>query len=101
MRCRTRTSPRSTRLPPANARKPSARERCSRADGFRVALLAHEHRDGLALEVDVGFAADVDGYPLDGAAGEAPRHHARIVVRDAGATVTADTEPLAADHELA
>ena len=35
--------------------------------------LAGEHRGGLALEVDVRLAADVDGDPVQGAAGERPR----------------------------
>jgi hypothetical protein len=34
------------------------------------ALFPSEHGLGLAFEVDVGIAADVDGDPLDGPAGE-------------------------------
>ena len=36
-------------------------------------LLAHEHRLGLALEVDVRLAADVDRDAVDRAAGERVR----------------------------
>src|SRR4051794_11463484 len=66
-----------------------------------MALLAHEHGDGLVLEVGVGLAADVDGYPLDGAPGEAPGHLPRIVAGNACATVAADAKSLAGQRELA
>jgi len=33
-------------------------------------LFAHDHERGFAFEVHVGVAADVDRYPVDGAAGE-------------------------------
>ena len=52
-------------------------------------LLAHQHGLGLAFEVDVGFAAHVDGDPVDGAAGEAVRPFARVVRRDRVADVAA------------
>jgi hypothetical protein len=41
------------------------------ADSYR--LLSGKHGLGLALEIDVGGAADVDGDPLDRAAGKAVR----------------------------
>src|SRR4051812_38198402 len=64
-------------------------------------LLAHHHRHRFAFEVCVWLATDVDGYPLDGAAAEAPRHHTRVVISDTGARVAADAQAFAADHELA
>src|SRR4051794_4807166 len=65
-----------------------------------TALLAHDHGDGFAFEVGVGLAAHVDRHPVDRAAGEPPRHHARVVAGDAGAAVATHAQPLAADHEL-
>src|SRR5213592_2729731 len=44
-----------------------------------VRLLTHEHRLRFAFEVDVGIAADVDGDPLDRAAGETVRRPVRVV----------------------
>src|SRR4051812_48740419 len=64
-------------------------------------LLAHHHRHRFAFQIGVRLATDIDGYPLDRAAREAPRHHARIVIGDAGAGVAADAQPFATDHELA
>ena len=40
--------------------------------------LTREHGGGFAFEVDVGFAADVDGHPVQGAAGERPRGGAEV-----------------------
>src|SRR4051794_8767636 len=40
-------------------------------------LFTGHHRDGLALEVDVGLAADVDRDAVDGAAGERVRFASR------------------------
>src|SRR5689334_1214578 len=50
----------------------------------RCWLLARDHRGGLAFEVDVGLAADVDRHHVDGAAGEVPGALARVVGGDAG-----------------
>src|SRR4051794_40678350 len=66
-----------------------------------VALLARAHRDGLALEVDVGLAADVDRHAVDGAAGELPRLAAGVVAGDRVRAVAPDAQPLAGDGELA
>src|SRR5436190_5757540 len=71
-----------------------------RAPSPSQTLLAHQHRDGFALQVDVRLATDVDGDAPDRPTGESPRLHARIVVGDAGAPVAPDAEPLARDHEL-
>ena len=51
---------------------------------------------GLALEVEVRLAADVDRDAPDRPAGEAPRLGPRVVGGDAGAAVAPDAEPLAA-----
>ena len=64
-------------------------------------LLPGQHRDGLALEVDVGLAADVDGDAVDRAAGERPRRVAGVVVGDRLAAVAPDAQPLAGERELA
>src|SRR3954453_4515536 len=64
-------------------------------------LLAHEHGDGLALEVGVRLATDVDGNPFDRAAGEAPRHLPGIVPGDAFPGVAPYGESLAGQRELA
>src|SRR5436309_3197581 len=64
-------------------------------------LLAHKHGDGLVLKVRVGLAADIDGYPLDGAAGEAPWHLPRVVAGNTCATVASDAKSLAGERELA
>src|SRR5574340_1686659 len=45
-------------------------------------LLAGEHRGCFAFEVDVGFAAHVDGDPFQGSAGERPGGGAGVVVGD-------------------
>src|SRR3954467_4695196 len=72
-------------------------------DGLGVGdrSLAHEHGGRLTLQVEVRLATDVHGDANDDAAGEVPRQFAGVVVRDAGATVASDAEPLAGDHELA
>src|SRR4051812_40365405 len=74
---------------PAPARRP-----------VRPRLLARHHGDGLALEVDVRLAADVDGDAVDRAAGERPRRGAGVVAGDAVAAVASHAQPLAADREL-
>src|SRR5207237_4235490 len=66
-----------------------------------AALLAHQHRLSLALEVDVLLAADVDGHASQGAPCEAPGLGTRVVAGDARAAVAADAQALAGDHELA
>src|SRR6266576_214495 len=70
-------------------------------DQLRPRLLAREHRDGLALEVDVGLAGDVDRHAIDRAAGERPGRLAGVVARDGVAAVAPDAQALAADRELA
>ena len=63
--------------PAGRARSPgSGQDRTRGSVGIvlrRLLLLAGHHGPGLALEVDVRIAADVDGDPLDRAAGEAVR----------------------------
>src|SRR5262249_2356858 len=66
-----------------------------------VPLLAGEHRGRLALEVEVRLAADVDRYPLDGAAGEPVGPLARVVAGDRGAAVAADAQALPGQLEVA
>jgi len=46
----------------------------------------------VALQVEVGLAADVHGDPLDGAAAEAVRRLSRIVVGDGLAAVASDAQ---------
>src|SRR6478735_7685958 len=65
------------------------------------ALLAHEHGLGLALEVDIGLAADIDRDPFDGAAGEAVGTLAGVVMSDGITDITTDGETLTGDHEAA
>ena len=60
-----------------------------------------EQHLGLALEVDVRLAADVDGDLVDRAAGERVRRLARVVVGDRLAAVPADEERRAGDRERA
>ena len=67
----------------------------------RHRVLAHQHACGLALEVDVRLAADVDGDPLDRAAGEAARPLARVVLGDRVADVAPDGQAFAGDHVAA
>ena len=66
-----------------------------------IDLFASEHRGGLALEVDVRLAADVDRDAVDRAACELVGVGARVVVGDRFAAVASDAQPLAGDHELA
>src|SRR3954454_7381321 len=66
-----------------------------------MSLLAHEHGHGLALEVRVRLATDVDGNPLDRAAGEPPRHLPGIVPGDAFPGVASYGKSLARQRELA
>ena len=62
-----------------------------RGDNFGAGLLlAGQHGHGLAFQVDVWFAADVDGDPLDRAAGEHMRVRARVVTGHGFAAVAAD-----------
>src|SRR5436190_18425487 len=63
-------------------------------------LLPHKHRSGLALEVHVGLAADVDGDELDRAAGEEPGPLAGVVVGDRRRAAP-DGQRTAADAESA
>ena len=65
-----------------------------------VVLFAGEHGGGLAFEVDVGFAADVDGHPVQGAAGQCPRGGAGVVGDGFGAAASGG-EDGAGDAELA
>src|SRR3954453_7684423 len=69
--------------------------------GWPSSLLAHEHGDSLALEIGVGLATDIDGYPLDRAPGEAPRHLSGIVPGDAFSGVASHGKSLAGQRELA
>src|SRR6478609_11819802 len=62
------------------------------------ALLAHEHALGLALEGDVGLAADIDRDPFDVAADEAVGALPRVVQGHRVADVSADGETFARDH---
>src|SRR4051794_25928643 len=83
-----------------NARPPRPTHilRCRRAAA--AALLAAHHRDGLALEVDVGVAAHVDRDPVDDAAGELAGVSG-VVRGHRVAAVATDAQALAADGELA
>src|SRR4051812_20948985 len=65
------------------------------------ASLARHHRDGLALEVHVGLARDVDRDAVDRAAGERPGRGAGVVAGHRVAAVAPDAEALAAQRELA
>src|SRR5262245_3480299 len=74
-----------------------------RAGGKRragVPLLAGEHGGRLAFQVEVGLAADVDRYPLDGAAGEPVGAFARVVAGDRRADVEADEQALHGQLEV-
>src|SRR4051794_19008055 len=64
-------------------------------------LLAGHHGDGFALEVDVGFAADVDRDPGDRAAGESERRRAGVILGHGVGAVASDAEAVAAERELA
>src|SRR5215472_14183626 len=74
------------------------------AASFPVAArwsLAGQHGGGLALEVEVGFAADVHGDPLNGATGEPVRVLAGVVVGNGRAAIAADAQALAGELEVA
>src|SRR6478672_5209418 len=62
--------------------------------------LAHQHRGGLAFQVDVVLAAHVDSDAADRSAREPPGHLARVVGGDAGAAVAADAQALPGKHEF-
>ena len=68
--------------------------------GRQADLLPHEHRLGLALQVPVGLAADVDGDELERPAAEVPGPLSRIVVGDR-CHAAPDREAGAADAEHA
>src|SRR5207248_4130192 len=59
--------------------------------------LPGHHRDRLAFEVDVRFAADVDRDAVDRPAGELVWMWAGVVAGDRFACVAADAQPFAAD----
>src|SRR4029077_15433784 len=63
-------------------------------------LFPGEHGRGLAFQVEVGLAADVDHDPVDGAAGEPVRRAARVVAGDGGAAVASDAQALAGELEV-
>ena len=63
-------------------------------------LHAHECRSCFAFEVDVGFAADIDSDPFDGAAREACGGYAGVVAGDGLAAVAADAEAFPGDQNL-
>src|SRR5215467_3661104 len=65
-----------------------------------VPLLAGEHGGRLALQVEVGLAADVDRDPLDGAAGEPVGPFARVVAGDRRGAVAADAQALPGQLEV-
>src|ERR1700712_6048657 len=64
-------------------------------------LFAREHGGRFSFEIDEGFAAHVDGHPVQRASGECPWAGARVVAGDGSATVAAHVETFAADGELA
>src|SRR4051795_9701516 len=66
-----------------------------------AALLTRHHRRGLALQVHVRLAADVDGDALDRAAAELPGRLTRVVGGDRVAAVAPDAEAVAGERELA
>src|SRR5579872_3981677 len=70
-----------------------------RPSGRGPPLFSRQHRLGLALEVEVEVAADVDGDSLDGAAGENVRVITWVVVRHRFTAVTADAQALAGERE--
>src|SRR3954447_27000525 len=65
-----------------------------------AALLTRHHRHGLALQVHVWLAADVDGDAVERAAREPVRRGAGVVVGDGVAAVASHAQALAADREL-
>src|SRR3954447_11291421 len=62
--------------------------------GSSIRLLARHHRDGLAFEVDVRLAADVDRDAVDGPACEGPWRGTGVVAGDRGAAVFSAPPPL-------
>src|SRR5215467_1466141 len=66
-----------------------------------VPLLAGEHGGRLALQVEVGLAADVDRHPLDDAAGEPVGPFARVVAGDRRSAVAAHAQALTGELEVA
>ncbi len=60
-----------------------------------------EHGFGLAFQIEVGLTADVDGHPLDGAAGEPVGPRPGVVAGDGRAAVAADAQALAGEFEVA
>src|SRR6476646_7456144 len=64
-------------------------------------LLPRHHGCSLALQVEIGVAADVDRYPVQGAAAERPWRLARVSRGDRLSAVAPDTQPFAGDGELA
>jgi NADPH:quinone reductase-like Zn-dependent oxidoreductase len=90
-------------LPEANAALGPDAPRLRGKTIIRVAqdLFAREHGLGLALKVDVRVAADVDGDPPDGAAGEVVRRAIRVVLSHRLATVAPDAQAFARDREQA
>src|SRR3984893_9680994 len=62
-------------------------------------LLPRQHGLGLALEIDIGIAADVDRDPPDRAASECVRVLARVVGGHWLAAVAADAQALARERE--
>lgn len=60
---------------------------------------AHDHECGFAFEVHIRLAADVDGYPVDAAAGEGVGGLAGVVVGDGLAVVPAYVQARAGDGE--
>ena len=71
------------------------------ADARSGSLLRPDQHLGLALQVDVRVAADVDRDPVDRPAGERVRGFARVVVGHRLAAVPPDEEPRAGDRERA
>jgi hypothetical protein len=65
------------------------------------ALLAGKNGGRLAFEIQVRLAADVDGDPLDDAAGEPVGPFARVVAGDRRAAVAADAQALPGQLEVA
>src|SRR5215813_11415153 len=66
-----------------------------------ASLLAGEHGGRLAFQIEVGLAADVDRYPLDGAAGEPVGPFTRVVAGDRRRAVAADAQALTGQLEVA
>src|SRR5689334_23035556 len=65
------------------------------------ALFPGEHGSGLAFQVEIWLAADVDRDPLDRAAGKPPGPLAGVVADNGRAAVTADAQALTGQLEVA